>query len=236
MPTNQDAQSPRSTVEETPWIPTTRTNPSQAASPPHRMTRRSDRLGTLYRFSIDQYEKMLKVGILESGDPIELLDGLLVLKMTKGESHITAVHLVMEALRLALPPGWHARMEAPINLPGGQGGSQSVPEPDLTIVRGGVRDYKARHPVAADAALVVEVAATSLAKDRRGLARYARDGVPIAWILNLPTRSLEVYNAPSGPGPDPRYAESRTFNADDSAPLVLDGREVATIRIADLLP
>ena len=215
---------------------TTQTPPSPATTRHHRGAHRVDRPGTLYRFSIEQYEQMVKAGIIESGEPIELLDGLLVIKMTKGEDHVTAVFLALEALGLALPPGWHARMEAPITLPGGPGGWASVPEPDVSIVRGSIREYKARHPGPADAALVVEVAATSLVKDRRGLARFAREGIPVAWLLDLRARQLELYTTPSGPGPDPRYAESRTFGADDSAPLVLDGREVGTIRIADMLP
>ena len=60
--------------------------------------------------------------------------------------------------------------------------------------------------------------------------------MPVTWILNLRARVLEVYTDPTGPGPDPRYAEFRTFGADDSAPLILDGREVAAIPVNQLLP
>ena len=37
-------------------------------------------LDDLYRLSVEQYEQMARHGILKSGDPIELLGGLLVLK------------------------------------------------------------------------------------------------------------------------------------------------------------
>ena len=215
----------------------TQTPPSPPATPPRRhRARRAERPGQLYRLSLDQYWKMIEAGILESGAPIELLDGLLVRKMTKGCPHTTAVKLVVRELSRAIPDGFHAGQESPLTLPGAGGAPPSVPEPDFTIVRGDIRDYLKRDPLPADVALVVEVAASSLRKDREGLARYARDGVPVAWILNLGARVLEVYTTPSGPGPDPRYADSRTFGADDSAPLVLGGEEVSTIPVARLLP
>ena len=69
-------------------------------------------------------------------------------------------------------------------------------------------------------ALVVEVADSSLADDREGFVRYASAGIPFTWIVNLPARSVEVYSKPTGPGPDPRYAESRTFGDSERGPPV----------------
>jgi len=40
-----------------------------------------------------------------------------------------------------LPPGWHVRKEEPVRIP-----SFDEPEPDLTVVRGGIKDYSDRHP------------------------------------------------------------------------------------------
>ena len=46
-------------------------------------------------FTVDEYHRLMDVGILKSGDPYELIDGLIVPKMT--------VHPPHAALFLALP-------------------------------------------------------------------------------------------------------------------------------------
>ena len=72
---------------------------------------------------------------------------------------------------------------------------ESAPEPDLALVPGTWADYAANHP--ARPVLVVEVAESSLAFDRREKGSlYARAGVPDYWILNLLDRVIEVYRDP----------------------------------------
>ena len=48
----------------------------------------------LWRLSVEQYHRMLQVGILTEDDPIELLEGLLVPKMIKSPRHCGATRLV----------------------------------------------------------------------------------------------------------------------------------------------
>jgi Uma2 family endonuclease len=95
----------------------------------------------------------------------------------------------------------------------------SEPEPDVTVVCGAPRDYLAEHP--SRPALIVEVAHSSLAFDRRrkgGL--YARAGIAEYWIVNLVGRVLEVYRQPV------RSASARYGWKYESA----------RIAVADLLP
>ncbi len=85
--------------------------------------------------------------------------------------------------------------------------------------------------------MAVEVASSSVARDR-GFKRllYARAGLPIYWIVVLPERVVEVYADPTV-GPDVTdYGPPRRFAAGDSVPVVIDGREVGTVAVADLLP
>lgn len=58
-------------------------------------------------------------------------------------------------------------------------------------------DYRDRHPGAAEVLLVVEVAETTLERDR-GLKKrlYASEGIPHYWIVNLVDRQLECYSDP----------------------------------------
>ncbi len=181
----------------------------------------------IYRLSVAQYEEMARHGILTTNDRVELIHGWLVPKMTKNTPHTIATGLVQDALVLAAVSGWHARIQEPITL------TDSVPEPDVTLARGGRRDYLLCHPGPADIGLLVEVSDTSLAHDRnvkRPL--YGAANAPVYWIVNLEDNVLEVCTDPNGID----YATRRELGPADEVPLILDGREVARIRVRDLLP
>jgi Uma2 family endonuclease len=106
-----------------------------------------------------------------------------------------AVRMVEEALRAAFSSGWDVRGQLPIALD-----EESEPEPDARVVPGSFRDYPHAHP--ARAALVVEVADSSLALDRGEKAGlYARARVPEYWIVDLMGHALEVCRDPT---PDAR--------------------------------
>jgi Uma2 family endonuclease len=112
----------------------------------------------------------------------------------------------------------------------------SEPEPDAAVVRGGLRDYPDRHPGASDVILVVEVADASLERDQTLKKRiYAKAGIPVYWIVNLLERRLEVHRDPSGPSESPGYRTHEDLGPEDHVRLVIDGKEVARIAVADLL-
>ena len=52
----------------------------------------------IWRFSVREYHDMIRAGILGEDDPVELLDGWLVTKMTKNPPHCVATYLVRRAL------------------------------------------------------------------------------------------------------------------------------------------
>ena len=52
----------------------------------------------IYRLSVDQYHEMIRNGILTDGDPVELLEGWLVAKMSKNPPHYGVTQLVRKAL------------------------------------------------------------------------------------------------------------------------------------------
>ena len=182
------------------------------------------------RFTVDEYHRMLHTGILTEDDPVELLEGWIVAKMTRNPAHDTALALVHAALSAALPAGWICRGQSAVTT------NDSEPEPDVAVVRGPIRRYATSHPRPDDAALVVEVADSTLARDRTLKARlYARAAVPIYWIVNIPDRQIEVYTDPTGASAEPAYRQRRDF-ADGGVPLVIEGRVVADIPAAELLP
>jgi Uma2 family endonuclease len=181
----------------------------------------------LYRLSVEQYHQMARAGILTDGAPVELIRGLLVQKMTKHPPHSIATRLTRRALEGVVPPGWFVDSQEPITL------SDSEPEPDVFVFREACATDTTRHPGAADVALVVEVADSSLAYDR-GTKRelYASSGIPVYWIVNLIDHRLEVYTGPQGDD----YASRADLAPGDRVAVVIAGQTVGQITVSDLLP
>jgi Uma2 family endonuclease len=183
------------------------------------------------RWTRAEYERLIEIGVFRPGEPIELLGGELVVSEPQNSAHATALGLVDDALRAALPSGWLVRSQGPIELD-----DESEPEPDIAVARGDRRTYRHRHPDRP--VLVVEVAESSLAFDREhkgGL--YARAGLADYWILNLVDRVLEIYRQPVADAAAPfgwRYATREVRGAESSVELpAVPG---ARIRVSDLLP
>src|SRR3989442_7191333 len=70
----------------------------------------------LHRWKRDAYERLIDHGILDEDDPIELLDGLLLVKEPQNSPHRTATILVAKALEQAFGHGWFVQVQSPIAL------------------------------------------------------------------------------------------------------------------------
>lgn len=182
-------------------------------------------------FSVARYQRMIETGILNGDDKVELLENYVVLKMSKNPAHNGTIDLMKAAFGSLLPSGWLLRVQQAIVL------ADSQPEPDGAVVRGNPRSFLTRHPGAADTALMIEVADSSLLRDQRDKTRiYARAGIIYYWIVNLVDQRIEVYSQPSGPTSVPAYGSFQIYQPGDNVPLILDGHTVATVAAADLLP
>src|SRR6266852_7793927 len=84
----------------------------------------------IYRLSVAQYHAMADHGILDEDDPVELLEGWLVQKMTKHRPHSRCTHRTRRALESLLPGGWYVDAQEPVTT------TDSEPEPDVAVVRG----------------------------------------------------------------------------------------------------
>lgn len=181
----------------------------------------------LWRFSVEQYHAMIGSGIIPSGSPVELIEGILVQKMAKSPSHRITTRSVRRALEVITPPGWYVDEQEPVTL------SDSEPEPDVMIVRGDSADYPDRHPSAADVELVIEISAASLSRDRGMKQRvYARAGIPTYWILDLNAGRVEVRTQPDGE----QYRVATVFSRSDVIPVLIAGVHVGEVPVANLLP
>jgi Uma2 family endonuclease len=189
----------------------------------------------LFRISIETYNRMGELGLIARSDRVELLDGLLVRKMTRGPRHVTATHRAFKILLARLPEGWHPRVEAPVEISQGPDGDSS-PEPDVVVVRGNDDVYNLKHPGPADVVLVIQVADSSLPFDRKGLRRFGWAGIPLVWIVNLRNQTVEVDTGPTGPADDPRYAQKTTKGMNEILEIPLDdGETLGGFRVVDFL-
>lgn len=188
-------------------------------------------LARLKRFSVAEYHRFVALGGVTEADRIELLEGYLVTKMSRNPPHDGTLQTLEDVLLGLLPVGWTRRGQKAAEL------ADSVPEPDVAVVRGDPRVYYTRHPTRADIGLVIEVADTSLADDRVDKARiYARAGIVLYWIVNIPDRQVEVYTDPDPTATPPAYRTRTDYRPGDTVPVTLDGVQVGTVAVADVLP
>jgi len=181
------------------------------------------------RFTRAEYDRLIEQGFFDEDEPIELLDGLLVVKEPQGSAHVRMVSHIRRVLQQAFGERYDVLVQSPIALD-----DASEPEPDLAVVRGRPKDHLLSLP--SSPVLVVEVADSSLRKDRHeksGL--YARNGVADYWIVNLVDRLVEVHREPvrasSGRW---KYRSVRMLGPRAVVSPLAAPR--ARLRVADLLP
>ncbi|HEY0602208.1 MAG TPA: Uma2 family endonuclease [Herpetosiphonaceae bacterium] len=178
----------------------------------------------------DEYYKMAEVGLFDQ-KRVELIEGRVIEMSPMGSVHATVVTLTARPAERAFGPAYFVRWQMPFTV-----SDLSEPEPDVAVIQGNVREYTIAHPTTA--ALIVEVAETSLTYDRiEKNSLYARAGIADYWIVNLVNEQVEVYRDPQ---PDPEaiygfsYATMLTLTRGDTiAPLA---EAAVEIMIADLLP
>ena len=152
--------------------------------------------------------------------------------MTAGHAHFITVSLLYQAMLRLVGPGWTVIQEQPVAID-----ESSLPELDLAVIRGSLRDYLQRRPNALDLGRLIEVADSSLLQDRRVKLRvYAQARLPHYWVVNITDRRVEVYEAPVNREGGPGYAIRHDYLPGQDVPVVLDGQQVGTIAVDEILP
>ncbi|MFL5329338.1 MAG: Uma2 family endonuclease [Gemmataceae bacterium] len=183
------------------------------------------------RFTVDDYHRMAKAGILTPQDRVELINGWIVSKMTLNPPHAICLSKLDRRFGQMIPEECAVRCQLPITL-----GDDSEPEPDLVVATGKDDDYGQSHPGPQQVLLVIEVADSSLDIDRHEkLMLYALHGLSEYWIVNLVDRQIEVYTDPVST-PQPTYRKRSIYLADDQIPVVLAGKPLAQLLVKHFLP
>ncbi len=188
-------------------------------------------MSALRKLSVAEYQKLIDVGVLTDEDKVELLEGHLVLKMPANPPHDSAMMALDHFIQRMAPDGYLVRCQHGSDFP------DSRPEPDIAVVRGDLRSFRARHPEPAEMALVIEVSDSSLSRDRLDKGRiYARAGIPVYWVVNLVDRQIEVYTDPTGPVSAPVYRRRQDYPPGTTVPIDLDGRAIGTLVVGEVIP
>lgn len=177
------------------------------------------------RYSVDDYEEMVRLGVLTENDRVELIRGEILAKMPIGPRHAASVTGLNEALGPQCAGRATLRIQDPIRLP------DSEPEPDLSVVRRRADRYASDHPRPADILLIAEVSDSSLDEDRTvKRALYAEAGIVEYWIVNLVDDCLEVHRDPR---PDGTYGDVRILRRGDVADIA--GLPGVVVAVAEIL-
>ena len=158
-------------------------------------------------FNVDEFIGMVRAGVLQKEDRLELIDGKIIIMPPIGIYHEFATDWFTMLLANALFGRAIVRVQGSIRLH-----NFSAPEPDVAVLR--LRSFDDIRPYYPDDIyFVIEVADSSLPYDSGPkLARYAAAGIPEVWIANLRIREVTVYADPSGS----EYATVSAYRPGDS--------------------
>lgn len=140
------------------------------------------------RWTPQEYDALLRSGILAEDERVELLEGAIVPMTPPGPAHTNLIARLTSALAVAAQGRGLVSPQSPLDC------GDSRPQPDLAVLPAS-EDRSDRLPK--KALLVVEVADSSLARDRLKAAIYARAGIPEYWLVDVAARTVEVHTEPT---------------------------------------
>jgi Uma2 family endonuclease len=173
---------------------------------------------TVYPVSVEFYHEAGKLGMIS--EDVELLEGVIFKKMPKSPFHEWLVEFLRERLLQICGPGYFIGKERPITC------STSEPEPDLAVIKGSLSDYRFSHPTTAE--LVIEIAISTLQRDRSKAAIYAGAGVKEYWLIEPEGGFITLHTNPK----DTSYATCQIFTSQDLVTSTIF--PTFSLRLADL--
>ena len=178
------------------------------------------------RFTLDEYHRMGEAGILGEDDRVELIEGEIVVMTPIGSLHASTVARIQAFFTLRLAERAVVWTQNPVLLPA----LISEPQPDVMLLAPRADFYASALPEPRDVRLLIEVADSSLAYDRRTkIPLYARAGVAESWLVNLEAARIDVHSGAGVSG----YSDVRTPGRGERfSPLAFPD---ITVTLADLL-
>jgi Uma2 family endonuclease len=150
-------------------------------------------------FTVDDIRLMIEVGVFGEDERFELIEGEIVPMQANSIAHDRVKNALTIALVRSVGPGFYVGVESTVQL-----ARDILVAPDLCVIAQSVYDADPKsfaQPRAEDVLLLIEVAVTSRAFDRKVKARlYARHGIREYWVIDTMERTTVVHAAPQGDG------------------------------------
>jgi Uma2 family endonuclease len=180
------------------------------------------------RWNRAECERLEALGIFEQ-QHVELIEGELIVKMSKNPPHVDAAALLLGWL-IQVFGARFVNHEAPMDV-APEDNPTSEPVPDMIVLNRKFTGFGLARPQPKDLDLVVEIADTSLAFDLTvKAALYARAGIVEYWVLDVPGRRLIVHRDPH----EGHYGSVTAYNKQEGiAPL---GAAGSTFQVRSVLP
>ncbi|MBI3375731.1 MAG: Uma2 family endonuclease [Betaproteobacteria bacterium] len=145
--------------------------------------------------SVEDYHRMGEVGLFAPEERLELIHGDLVTMAPIGGPHLRLVNVLAQLFSMRLGRSAVVSVQNPICIP-----PDSEPQPDIVLLRSECWG-RAAVPTANDILLVIEVADTTLARDRDiKIPLYARHDIPEAWLFDAASGATTIYRGPRPEG------------------------------------
>jgi Uma2 family endonuclease len=147
-----------------------------------------------HKLSVEDYHRMGRAGVFAPGERVELIEGEVIDMAPINSAHAGVVSLLTTFFVRSLGEAGIVFTQNPIRLL-----PDSEPQPDISILKPRADYYRKSLPGASDVLLLIEVADTSTAYDRRiKLPLYASCSIPEYWLVDLKAERLEVHSSPKG--------------------------------------
>lgn len=149
-----------------------------------------------HRLNVDEYYRMVEVGLLAPDARVELIEGEIIDMAPPGSRHAAVISFLNQAVTAAVGKSAIVSVQQPVRL-----SRSSEPQPDLAVLRARKDFYSRTHPTGPDVLLLVEVSDSSVRYDRQiKLPLYARHGVHEFWLVDVSKRELSVFRSPQDGG------------------------------------
>ena len=145
-----------------------------------------------HRFTAVEYIQMVEAELFAESEKVELIRGEIFEMSPINVPHTSTIRRIVQLLTTALGKQIILDVQNPVQLD-----EDSLPQPDVVLLRPRDDFYSRTHPIATDVLLLIEVADTSLKYDRRLKGPlYGAASIADYWIINLAARQIEVYREP----------------------------------------
>jgi Uma2 family endonuclease len=149
-----------------------------------------------WKFTVEQYHKMIESGILTKYDRVELIRGEIIEMSPIGTKHAAGVRLLSNKLGQCLGNRIILSIQNPVVL-----NDNSQLQPDVSLLKPRDDFYATAHPQPQDIFLLIEVADSTIEYDREvKIPLYAEANIIEVWLVDINEQIVEVYQQPTAAG------------------------------------